>query len=435
MLISFSVSNFRSIKGKQTVEFSANEKYHSKGQPHLKNNIFATKNKQVPNLLKSIALYGSNASGKSNLVKSWFCFGTMILSTKRKRGKIIEKFDPFILEKKFQKPTIFEIDFIASNSTRYLYEFAFDSSQIHYEKLSSYKDGVDVSPKLIYEIGFKKNKLYHDFKDSFEGNKDKALDLFENTQNNLFLPLNINEDGNKFLNPIYDWIQNYAEVIFDHKDQYFETMKWIDKDKKNKEKVVKLLQKFDLNIADIEIEFEEIKLPKDIEEDPDFNDEMKKNMRIKKPVVTFINPNGTRLKTNKMSLGTLNLFSISAPIFKILADGGVLFFDEIDRSLHPDILLEIVKMFHDKNINQGNGQVLFTAHNDILLDKIYDKKLDEKISLFRRDQIWFVSKDEKEQSSQFYSLDQFNGVRDNDNISTRYRNHEFGARPFIGKDK
>jgi AAA15 family ATPase/GTPase len=92
-------------------------------------------------------------------------------------------------------------------------------------------------------------------------------------------------------------------------------------------------------------------------------------------------------------------------------------------------------MFHDKNINQGNGQVLFTAHNDILLDKIYDKKLDEKISLFRRDQIWFVSKDEKEQSSQFYSLDQFNGVRDNDNISTRYRNHEFGARPFIGKDK
>jgi hypothetical protein len=46
-----------------------------------------------------------------------------------------------------------------------------------------------------------------------------------------------------------------------------------------------------------------------------------------------------------------------------------------------------------------------------------------------------VSKDEKEQSSQFYSLDQFNGVRDNDNISTRYRNHEFGARPFIGKDK
>jgi hypothetical protein len=212
-------------------------------------------------------------------------------------------------------------------------------------------------------------------------------------------------------------------------------MKWIDKDKKNKEKVVKLLQKFDLNIADIEIEFEEIKLPKDIEEDPDFNDEMKKNMRIKKPVVTFINPNGTRLKTNKMSLGTLNLFSISAPIFKILADGGVLFFDEIDRSLHPDILLEIVKMFHDKNINQGNGQVLFTAHNDILLDKIYDKKLDEKISLFRRDQIWFVSKDEKEQSSQFYSLDQFNGVRDNDNISTRYRNHEFGARPFIGKDK
>ena len=74
------------------------------------------------------------------------------------------------------------------------------------------------------------------------------------TQNNLFLSLNINEDGNKFLNPIYDWIQNYAEVIFHHEDQYFETMKWIEKDKKNKEKVVKLLQKFDLSVGDIEIE-------------------------------------------------------------------------------------------------------------------------------------------------------------------------------------
>lgn len=434
MLISFSVSNFRSIKGKQTVEFSANEKYHSKGQPHLKNNIFVTKNKQVPNLLKSIALYGSNASGKSNLVKSWYCFGMMFLNKKLKRGENIQKYDPFILDKKHQEPTIFEIDFIASNSTRYLYEFAFDSSQIHYEKLSSYKEGVEVLPKLIYEIGFKKNKLYHDFRDSFEGNKDKALDLFENTQNNLFLPLNINEDGNKFLNPIYDWIQNYAGVIFDRKQEYIETLQWIEKDKKNKEKVVKLLQKFDLNIADIEIEFEEISLPKFFEEGLGLSEETKKYMR-KKPIVIFINPNGTRLKDNKMSLGTLNLFSISGPIFKTLADGGVLFFDEIDRSFHPDILLEIVKMFHDKNINQGNGQMLFTAHNDILLDKIYDKKLDAKVSLFRRDQIWFVSKDEKEQSSQFYSLDQFNGVRDNDNICMRYRNHEFGARPFISNDK
>ncbi len=433
MLISFSVSNFRSIKGKQTVDFSANEKYHGKAQPHLKNNIFATKNKQVPNLLKSIALYGSNASGKSNLVKSWYCFGTMILSAKRKRGDIIEKFDPFILDKKYQKPTIFEIDFIALNSTRYLYEFAFDSSQIHYEKLSFYKDGVDVSSKLIYEIGFKKNKLYHNFKDSFEGNKDKAIDLFENTQNNLFLSLNINEDGNKFLNPIYDWVQNYAKIIFDREDKYFETIHWIDKDKKNKEKVIKLLQKFDLSVSDIDIEFIERKLPSFIEEDQDLSEETKKDIR-KMPVLTFINPNGTRLKTNKMSLGTLNLFSISAPIFKTLIDGGALFFDEIDRSFHPDILLEIVKMFHDKNINEGNGQVLFTAHNDILLDKIYDKKTDKKINLFRRDQIWFVNKDDKEQSSQLYSLDQFNGVRDNDNICTRYRNHEFGARPFIGKD-
>ena len=434
MLISYSVSNFRSIKGKQTVNFSVSEKYHGKSQSHLKSNIFATKNKQVPNLLKSIALYGSNASGKSNLVKSWYCFGLMILSTKRKRGDAIEEFDPFVLDKKFQKPTIFEIDFIASNSTRYLYEFAYDSSQIHYEKLSSYKDGVDVSPKLIYEIGFEKNKLYHEFKDSFEGHKDKAINLFENTQNNLFLSLNINEDGNKFLNPIYDWMQNYAEVILDHEDRYFETIHWISKNKKNKDKVVKLLQKFDLNVKDIEVEFKEVRLPKFIEEDSDISEEMKKNMR-KKPNINFINPNGTRLKANKMSFGTMNLFSISASIFKTLINGGVLFFDEIDRSFHPDILLEIVKMFHDKNINEGNGQVLFTAHNDILLDKIYDKKTDKKINLFRRDQIWFVNKDDKEQSSQLYSLDQFNGIRNNDNICDRYRNHEFGARPFISKNK
>ena len=80
-------------------------------------------------------------------------------------------------------------------------------------------------------------------------------------------------------------------------------------------------------------------------------------------------------------------------------------------------------MFHKPKINKGNGQIVFSVHNDILLEKDYE--------VLRRDQVWFTSK-EGGDSTELYSLAEFSAeTRTRDNIAELYRNHHYGARPFL----
>jgi len=420
MLISFSLANFRSFKGKQTIDLTLATKL----KPTHPDNIFKTNNKKVPELLKSIALYGSNASGKSNLIKGFRNCALMILDHQRQRGDEIDLFDPFLLDTKVDsQPTEYEIDFIASNNVRYVYSFGFDAHKIHYEKLESYENKKSSTKKLIYKIGFEKEKIYHENLQSDLRN----IDIFNNTKNNLFLNLSVNS-GNSLFNPVYDWFKNYAEAMFSH-DQYDRySFLWI-KAEENKKKLLKLIKKFDLSIIDIDIIEKEGDLPSHITENQDIPQELKNRLKTRiYPYFIHKTQEGKekRFSANQISEGTLNLITIAPQLFQILTTGGVLFFDELDCSIHPDILVELVKMFHDKKINQNNAQLIFTAHNDILLDKNYN--------LFSRDQVWFVSKDDADQSSQLYCLKQFKDKRSSENIASRYRDFEYGARPFIAND-
>ena len=428
MLISFSVANFRSIKGKQTIDMEVATKYHTeKKSSALKNNFFETKDETAPNLLKSAAIYGANASGKTNFIRSVFDFNDVVMNfegvaTKRSRGKIIDPYQPFKLDNKSkEKPTEFEIDFIAEGK-RFVYGFAYDQNKIHREFLECYFDD---KKELVYELKLgAKNKLVKNFTNHFKGKKEMALDIIGNTGNNLFLLLNINEDGNKFLNPVHDWIADKLFIENDH-DNFGRTLRWIQKDTKNKQKVLEVLSNIDVGIADFEIETIERDLPKSIAENEEISDKVKS--AIKKGLnVRFKTVNGFYLKSDEISLGTQAAFSLCSVIFPIFADGGVLFFDELDQSLHPDVLLYFVKMFHNPKINKGNGQIIFTAHNDILLEKDYE--------IFRRDQVWFTSKTKKTQSTELYSLAEFPvETKARDSISELYRNNHYGARPNLKK--
>jgi AAA15 family ATPase/GTPase len=424
MLISFSIANFRSFKGKQIINLTLEsqlKKVHS-------NNIFKTKHKQTTKLLKSAVLYGANASGKSNLIKGFYNCAVMILDKQRQRGDKIECFDPFLLDDKANfKPTEYAIDFIASNSIRYVYSFGFDAHKIHYEKLESYENEKTPTKQLIYEIGFKKEKFYKkpDIKqlDMFSFDS-KNIEAFKNTKNNLFLNLSVNS-GDSSLNPVYDWFKNYAEAMFQHDDHAKDSFLWL-KETENKTKLLELIKKFDLSITDIDVVEREIDLPLNIAEDPTIPQELKN--RLKTGIYPFFihktkEGKEVRFKNRQISEGTLNLITIAPQLFQILTNGGVLFFDELDRSIHPDILVELVKMFHDPKYNKKNAQLIFTAHNDILLDKEHN--------LFNHHQIWFVSKDDADQSSQLYCLSYFENIAKN--IATSYRNHEYGARPYISR--
>ena len=420
MLISFSVANFRSFAGKQTLDLTleANPK-----KPHL-HNIFKTNNKQIPKLLKSAVLYGANASGKSNLIKAFYYCAVMILDKSRQRGDKIKFFDPFSLDDKSNfQPTEYEIDFIASNSIRYIYSFGFDEKQIHYEKLEYYKNEKNSTKQLIYQIGFNQEQFDNNFSQQTDFFNSINIETFENTKNNLFLNLSINS-GNSSLNPVYDWFKNYAEAMFEHDDHDLDSFLWL-KETENKKKLLEIIKKFDLAITDIDIIETEIDLPLYIKEDQNIPQEIKNKLR--KRIIPFFVHKTTegkeiKFKTKQISEGTLNLITIVPQLLQIFTKGGILFFDELDRSIHPDILVELIKMFHNPQYNTKNAQLIFTAHNDILLDKEYN--------LFDNHQVWFVSKDDANQSSQLYCLQQFEKTK---NITASYRNHQYGARPYISR--
>ncbi len=437
MLISFSVANFRSIKEKQTIDMSVATKYHAKlvkeneqnkeQAKTLENNFFATKNETAPTLLKTASIYGANASGKSNLIKAVDAFKYLALKTSSERGESIAQYEPFELdETNCSQPTEFEIDFIAAGK-RYVYGFGYDKKKIHWERLEFYQDS---KKTLIYEIKLnKKNKLEENFiAEHFKGKNESALNILKNTESKLFLPLNVNMDGNQFLNPVYDWIKQELFIEASH-NNIDRTTEWIEQDEKNKKNVVDMLKKSDFGIVDVEIEKKD--LPEDLKKilnDKDVPLGLREHLLRQRFKTTFTTKTGHSLKPSQISLGTQALFSFCGVIFPILEKGGVLFFDELDQRLHPDLLVHIVKMFHNPKANKGNGQIIFTAHNDILLER---DLLGKDCPLLRRDQIWFVNKNDKTQATELYSLVAFPNVRPRDNITDRYRDYDFGARPSL----
>ena len=113
-------------------------------------------------------------------------------------------------------------------------------------------------------------------------------------------------------------------------------------------------------------------------------------------------------------------FSFSGPLLDVLANGKVLFVDELDARFHPIITQAIVQMFHDPRTNPQNAQLIFATHDTNLLDNKF----------FRRDQVWFMEKN-KYGATDLYSLVDFK-VRNDASFEKDYVAGKYGAIPFLG---
>ena len=120
------------------------------------------------------------------------------------------------------------------------------------------------------------------------------------------------------------------------------------------------------------------------------------------------------------SYGTLRFISEFPLIIKALLNGCTLVMDEFDASIHPMALMNVISIFHNDNINKNNAQLIFNTHNPIFLDS----------SLFRRDEIKFVERDEKTNHSHHYSLSDFktaDGIRKGEDYMSKYFLSRYGA--------
>ena len=413
MLLQFYFSNYRSFEGEGILDM------RSSGSNELSSHIRNNLNEKV---LPITAIYGANASGKSSVFEAFQFMALCILeslsfSDDNKKNPYKLKVDSFKFSDSRDKPSEFEINYIDKKGKKelyYNYGFKIDNSGILEEYLASNtKTGVKRNEEYTYIFKRERSqKLYLDssiekFRENLEISlKDKTLLV------SLGAKLNINE----FIR-VRTWFIN-AEVINFSNSLYGVFLENtlpdnIIESEEVRKNLVSFINSFDDSIIDIEVE----KISAIDESDSD-------NYRVFTVHKSDKETSVAKISMNEESSGTKKMFSLYQTLLDVLEKGGVFFADELDIKLHPLLMRNILLTFTDKEKNSNNAQLIFTTHNTIYMD----------MDLLRRDEIWFVEKDNG--VSKLYSLDDITNekgekVRKDSNYEKHYLLGNYGAIPNL----
>lgn len=400
--------------------------------------------------LRFSAIYGANGSGKSNLIKAISFIETLVAEGQLPSETEDIKFK--LNDDNLKSPISLGIEFI-EGSKPYFYSITFDGDKILYEYLAESNKNNDI---LVFERNFdteiQEIKFHEDY---YKTDKEKLFSevLSEKLvqKNELlitFLSKKYPEDF-KSVRSAFDWFKETLVVIKpDAKPGGIAHIMDKVPDIKNFANI--FIPSLNTGISEIEIEkkkFEEFagsndtKLKKRIIDDLK-NEPNKISILIDKntgeeTTLAYENDEivAKRLITkHKNSLGTNTDFNLGQesdgtrrlidyiPAFQgIINDNKVYVIDEIERSIHPITIKEIMtKLTLDENVK---GQLIFSTHESNLLDQ----------SIFRPDEIWFAQKD-FDGSSKIYSLSDFK-IHNTINIENGYLNGRFGGIPFLGNLK
>lgn len=445
MLIRFTLENFLSFKDRTIFSMIP-------GKGTLKQN-HKTKSLKGITTLKTGVIFGANASGKSNLIKA-IDFGKVLVLRGNKSDQPI-KFQSYRLNvNSLSSNSRLEYE-IQHKGKNYAYGFVFNSKEIVEEWLFEITSKTETK---IFERNIKK-KTQFDIVPLFKKNKKEEHRQFlkfiaKGTPNNqLFL----NEirtrkvkdnvtDINDLLNVI-DWFQNTLKVIFPD-DKYNEGIKSELKDDSNLQITFEeLLKYFDTGINGIcleKIDFESIEVPSRLIEKikDDLLSSKSENVRTLLSInntTYFISKSNNDLTVHKFmtqhnvtgqakaelfdtsdeSDGTNRIIDFIPLIIDLLQGDNVFIIDEMERSLHPNLIYEIIDLFLDKSANI-NSQLILASHESSLLTQ----------KLLRKDEIWFAVKD-IEGASHLHSLEEYN-VRFDKEIRKDYLLGRFKAIAKIG---
>jgi len=415
MLIDFTIGNYLSFKEKKTISFEATS------ITEYKENIAKRQNLKI---LKSAAIYGANASGKTNLIKGISQMRRLVIKSFEQSSSSEFDIIPFLLNiNSINNPTFFEISFLIEKN-KYRYGFEINKTSIVSEWLFE-KSKSNESP-LFVRVADEIEVM-----DTFSEGKG----LEEKTRNNaLFLSV-VDQFNGEISKKIINWFSNLNSFSgLKHDNLRGFTVKMIDENSSN---ISEFLAKLDLGISEYKIkkeEFDPNKLKSDIPDEivkqiiTDLQGKMLVNIQSMHNVY---NDEGNIIKQIEFDLrtqesaGTNKIFDISGPIFDTLNKGSILIIDELDAKLHPLMTIAITHLFNSETYNPNNAQLIFATHDTNLLT--YGK--------FRRDQIYFIEKD-KYDCSDIYSLIEYKEdnkkIRKDRSFEKDYIQGRYGAIPFIG---
>lgn len=418
MLIEFSVGNYRSFKDRVTFSMVA-ANLVSKDKKLDVDNVFAID--QELKLLKSAAIYGANASGKSNLARAlgfmkWF----MVNSSKETQSTDEIGVEPFRLSTETEeKPSCFELVFLMGGRK---YRYGFEVTQ---ERV--------ISEWLFYVPNVRETKLFERKLDNIKPSKNFDADGIQQRTRSNALFLSVSAQFNvELAEKILKWIADKLNIISGLHDQsYLSYTVRCFINNKNRADIIQLIKKLDLGISEIQVEQEDFTTDFLPDEMPD---------ELKKLIVKAGGGKATSIGISHQkfdadgnhesieefdlesheSEGTKKVFALAGPLITALKEGEILIIDEFDARLHPLISLAIVRLFNSKESNPNNAQLIFMTHDTNLLNN----------KIFRRDQIWFTEKN-RYSATDLYSLAEYK-IRNDASFESDYIKGRYGAIPYIG---
>jgi AAA15 family ATPase/GTPase len=373
-----------------------------------KNNVF--KVNQNFSLLKSAAIYGANASGKSNLILALYFMQSFVINSSKLQITDKINLEKFRLSSETEdKPSFFKIVFHLDNK---IYEYSFEVTQ---ERVIS--EGLSCTPKT------RKTNIFSREKDKIKYSKSlmKGKDVKDLTKKNtLFLSIAA-QFNDPLAGKILLWFSRLKIISGSQLENLRQlSIDYLSREQNLKNEIVFLIKKLDLSIKDMSIEVGRKPLDNFHKDIPDtvYNsiETYHEKYDLEGKVIGL-----ESFQLNKHeSRGTQKLFALLAPILSVLKASEVLIIDELDSLLHPLMAIAIIGLFNSQQTNPKNAQLIFATHDVNLLSN----------QLFRRDQIWFTEKNRQE-ATDLYSLVEFD-IDNNASFEQDYIQGRYGAIPFIG---
>jgi len=405
MVLEIRISNFFSIKEEVCIDFRA-ANIKTANARALADNVYQHKDTGV---LKTIVMYGANASGKSNVIKAIRFCNAMVFESHTHNENTKFNFKPFKFDGYSRKPSTYFIRFV-SNGIEFEYSFSLTQAQILTESLHYYPRG---RIKEIFTREEKKGKSKSEIY-TFGDVMKRPMDVAESTSNKTLFISRASQMDREIPKEIFKYF--HSRFILQYPGFGKSMIENISNE--NKQQLINALKVADSDIVDVK--FKSIKQPgKNFSANLDtltltVEDVVEESLQI----TTYHkkNPNVGFNFLSEESQGTIKLFFIMLAVLDIVKYNKILLIDEIEESLHPRIIEYIFNFFRAGK----HAQLLCTTHNTRFLN----------LKKMRKDQIYFINKKE-DSSTDVYSLYDYSDFRDTMDLEKAYLQGRFDAVPIM----
>ena len=415
MLIEFSVANFRSIKDEVRLSLVAGPGKELR-ETHVVTPPLNEGVRSIP-LLRSAAVYGANAAGKTNLLRALRTMRHMVARSNQDLGEL--PVTPFRFDPDCEaRPTTFEAMCFAKD-VRYQYGFSATRGAVTREWLYAW-------PRGRVQLWFERERAGNGgdvfkFGDRLSG--DKEVWRRATRPDALFLSTAVSLNSSQ-LRPVFDWFTGNLHVAGVGGWANVFSLEYCRDGRKAA--LLEFLRTADLAISGLRVveqEFSPETLPDDMP--PAVKEDIGKKLAGAK-VVNLRLRHDTKdgrpveLDLDEESDGTQKIFALAGPWLDTLEKGHVIVFDELHDNLHPSLVRFLVERFHDPSVNAKGAQLIFSTHDTSILSQ----------DVFRRDQIWFCERNARQETGLF-PLTDFRPRKGIENLERSYLAGRYGAVPHF----